>query len=547
MRKTLPIGNDDFAEIRENHQYFVDKSLIIKDFLEAQNKVTLITRPRRFGKTLNMTMIHEFFDITKDSRKLFDGLAIMDTEYAGQINSRPVIFLTFKDCKGENAEDLFNLVKEVLSAEYARHERILRADLDPKVFAVEKFYKTFHKLKQDGIAYSQISRALYDLAQLLYEYYKIKPLILIDEYDQPIMSSYEHGYHDETGSFFPVFYGSAMKGNPALGQALLTGVQRVAKESIFSQFNNPKVCTVVNKQYAPYFGLTSEETSALLKEYGLELNEAVRRQYDGYHIGDIRIYNPWSVLSYADSGFLDNYWVNTSANFLVRKCLEKAGRSFWQSFDRLIMEEEAEVWLTLDTSYAERSSDYSLWGLLVNAGYLTVEKRLDANCAVVKIPNKEVMTEFQTLVSELSGINNLDLNRMFEYLMTNDIEHFFQLYREIVINCTSYMDAKENAYHMLFLGMCITLQGTYNVTSNIEAGYGRSDITLESKDSRRPHIVIEFKQGDNLEELKEQALQQIMDKQYYAGLSGEIICIGLAHDKKYCSMASKTIHVEKMA
>ena len=181
-----------------------------------------------------------------------------------------------------------------------------------------------------------------------------------------------------------------MKGNDALEQALLTGVQRVAKESIFSQFNNPQVYTVASGQYAEYFGLTCEETEALLKEYGLTLNEEVRKQYDGYRIGGISLYNPWSILNYAKSHFLDNYWLNTSANFLVKAALKNAGRSFWDTFDQLASGGEAEVWLTLDTSYAERSNDYSLWGLLVNAGYLTLTKRLGPSTAIVKIPNGEV-------------------------------------------------------------------------------------------------------------------------------------------------------------
>lgn len=540
MKKILPIGNDNFAEIREAGQYFVDKSLLIKDFLEMRDKVALIARPRRFGKTLNMTMISEFFDITKDSRKLFDGLAVMDTDYADQINTRPVISLTLKDCRGKTAADLLDQLKEILAGEYARHEEVFRS-CRVETYAVEKFYKTFTRLKESTSPYSQISRSLYDLTQALYEHYKVKPLLLIDEYDQPIMSSYEYEYHDEIDWFFPVFYGSAMKGNTALEQALLTGVQRVAKESIFSQFNNPKVYTVMNRPYAEYFGLTEAETTMVLETYGLELNEEVRRQYDGYRIGGVEIYNPWSILNYADSGFLDHYWVNTSANFLVKQGLEKGSKSFWVSFDKLAAGNEETVWLTLDTSYAERGNDYSLWGLLVNAGYLTVTRRLNANSAIVKIPNGEVMSEFQTIVSEMSGINGLDLEKMFDCLMKKDFENFFDIYKNIVVSCTSYMDAKENAYHMLFLGMCITLRGTYEVTSNIEAGYGRSDITLKSRSAAYPNIIIEFKQGEDIEKLKKDALQQIIDNQYFTGLSGEVICVGIAHDKKRCGMVSNTV------
>lgn len=329
MKKTLPIGNDSFAKIRGNNYYFVDKSLIIKDFIEMQEEVALIARPRGFGKTLNMTMIAEFFDISRDNQV---------TDFQGTV----------------------------------------------------------------------------DLTRVLYDEYGIRPLVLIDEYDQPVMCSYEYGYHETTAPFFSVFYGSTMKGNDVLGQALLTGVQRVAKESIFSQFNNPKVYTVASKTYAPFFVLTRAGTEALLADYGLKLNAEVRRQYDGYRIGGLDIYNPWSILNYADTGFLDNYWVNTSSNYLVRQGPGQAGKSFWNSFDLLATSQEETVWMTLDTSYVERSSDYSLWGLLINAGYLTMKERMHANSATVKIPNGEVMAEFRTLVSELSGINNLDLDRIQE-------------------------------------------------------------------------------------------------------------------------------------
>lgn len=282
----------------------------------------------------------------------------------------------------------------------------------------------------------------------------MQPILLIDEYDQPIMSSYEYGYHDQLGPFFSNLYGSAMKGNPSLGQALLTGVQRVAKESIFSQFNNARVYTALHKTYAPYFGLTTEETEKLLADYGLELDEKVRRKYDGYRFGDIEMYNPWSILNYADLGSLDNDWINTSSNYLVKKALQEADRRFWEKFEPLVSGEEIPVWITLETSYIERDSNYSLWGLLVNSGYLTALRRVDENTAVVKIPNDEVMSEFQMLIAEISGIDGLDLKQMMSCLLNKDMKMFLSLYRDIVLSCTSYMDAKENAYHMLFLGMC---------------------------------------------------------------------------------------------
>jgi len=540
-RKKLPVGIDDFSEIRRKNFYFVDKSRMIQEFLEMGDKVALVTRPRRFGKTLNMSMIREFLDITKDSRELFEGLAIMDTEYAASINSRPVVFLTFKNCRARTPSDLVETIKREICGEYIRYEQAIRALEKENSYEAKMMLEMAGAIMAPAAPPVKVEAAVGVLLRILKKYYGISPVLLIDEYDQPVMSSYEYGYHDQLGTFFTNLYGMAMKGNDALDQALLTGVQRVVKESIFSQFNNPKVYTVFNRQYASCFGLTQEETQDLLEAYGLELNEAVRRKYDGYQMGAVEVYNPWSVLNYADNGFLDNYWVNTSANFLIRKGLKDATRDFWKDFDILVTGEPVRVWLTLDTSYAERDSDYSLWGLFVNAGYLTVTERTDADSAVVKIPNEEVMAEFRNIVSEISGINNQNLNRMFDCLMKKDMERFFSLYEELVISCTSYMDAKENAYHMLFLGMCMTLRGSYKVTSNIEAGYGRSDITLESKIAGYPSIIVEFKQGKNLEKLKAQALKQILDNRYYAGLCGNIICVGMAHDGKRCSMVYETI------
>lgn len=453
-RRTLPIGNDDFRKVRENNSYYVDKTLMIRDFIMMQDEVALIARPRRFGKSINMTMIREFFDITVDSRNIFDGLAIMDTEYASQINSRPVIYFTFKNVKGVSAEELTTQLKLSMQEEYSYYERIFNGKLDKDSYATKKFYETYAMLMELNSSYIYLSSALLDLTRIVYEFYGIRPVLLIDEYDQPIMSSYEYNYHKQLGTFFSNFYGSAMKGNPSLGQALITGVQRVVKESIFSQFNNPQVYTVIDTEYSPYFGLNEDETRTLLKAYGLELNEEVERMYDGYQMGTIRMYNPWSIINYAKKGRLENYWVKTSANFLVKAALKDADRSFWRIFEQLVDGQEKLVYITLDTSFAERASSYSLWGLLVNAGYLTVTKWTDAETSVVKIPNGEVMSEFQTLIAEISGIERLDL-----------------------------------------------------------------------------------------QQLKEAALKQILDNKYYTGLTGDVLCVGIAHDKKICDISYKVVKI----
>lgn len=542
--KRLPIGNDEFREIREQDYYYVDKSMLIADFLAAGDKVTLIARPRRFGKTLNMTMVREFFDINVNSKAIFQGLSIMDSEYFNQLNSRPVIYMSFRNCKGKDMDFLAYQIRVELSREFNRFDEILGDLLQVETYAVRQFKQMLQMLEERDLSPKYMTTALADLTRVIREHYGIAPLLLIDEYDQPIISSYEHGYHEEMGDFFSVFYGAGLKGNPDLGQAIMTGIQRVAKESIFSQLNNPKIYTVMTERYSGYFGLTKAETEQLLKYYGWELNSRVRNMYDGYRFADKEVYNPWSVLNYADSGYLDNYWVNTSSNYLIRQALEMAGRGFWDEFDKLAAGASTTVWLNLDTSYTERESNYSLWGLLVNAGYVTIVERIDANSATIRIPNEEVMSEFLILVSEMAGIESQSLSEMFYALTHKDFKKFIDIYQNLVITSTSYMDAKENAYHMLFLGMCMTLRGSYQVSSNLETGTGRSDIILKALKTSLPNVIIEFKQGRNMEELRELALQQIIEQKYYAGLSGEVLCIGLAHDKKRCSVAYKVFMPE---
>lgn len=542
-RRSFAIGNDQFRDVREQGAYYVDKTLLIRDFILANDKVSLVTRPRRFGKTLNTTMLRDFFDITQDSRRIFDGLAIMDTEFAGQINTRPVICFSFKDCGGRNQEELRLGLSMELLKEYDRYARLLEADGREMGTFERIFWRDKAALETGSAAFGQMAFMIENLTRIARELYGTAPLLLMDEYDQPILSSHEHGYHDELGDFFTRLYGSALKGNENLWQAWLTGIQRVAKESVFSKLNNVRVYTVLDKRYSAYFGLTEEETDTLLRTYDRELNEQVKARYDGYQFGAYEMYNPWSVLNYADSGQLRNYWVNTSTNTLIHRALEHAGDFFRKYFDRLITSAQVTVGVNLESSFLEIQDDYSLWGLLVNSGYLTVAENEDDFLMSVRIPNEEVASEFQKLVAGYSHIANQDLELMFRSLLRQDMEQFMDIYSRIVLDCTSYYDASENSYHMLFLGMCIALRGLYRVISNREHGYGRSDIRMEALKPGYVHVIVEFKQGRNIGQLKEEALNQILDNQYYAGLQGEVLCIGVAHDKKKCEMAYKKIHI----
>ena len=421
-KKVLPIGEDDFRRIRESGDYYVDKTLMIKDFVAYKNRVSLITRPRRFGKTLNMTMLRDFFDINQQSHDIFDGLAIMETEYAKMINTIPVIHLSFKGCSGNSVDDLKDAVACELLREYDRFAKIFSGNVDIEDFEYKSFYKIYENLMKalsarpmDNRDVSLVDTGLFKrslsvLTKALHTFYKIRPILLIDEYDNPIIEAHQGGFREEFTSFYASFLTNALKGNPHLEQALLTGIQRVAKESIFSKLNNIAVYNVLKVRYASYFGLTESETSELLEYYGLELNDEVKSYYDGYNFAGIDIYNPWSIINYATEEILQSYWLNTSTNALIHEVVETANRDFYEEFEQLIQDGNVSVQVNLEASFAELPETQTLWGLFVNAGYLTVT-HVDYRFKLMtlRIPNEEITDEFKKLVA---GYANLSSNNL---------------------------------------------------------------------------------------------------------------------------------------
>ncbi|MCL2866075.1 MAG: ATP-binding protein [Lachnospiraceae bacterium] len=543
MEKILPIGKDDFRMIRESSNYYVDKSLMIRDFIRYGNLVTLITRPRRFGKTLNMTMLRDFFDITQNSREIFSGLAIMVTEYADAINSAPVISLSLKGCIGNDIEALKRSVATEVQKEFVRYETILK-EVDKEKHTYRSYFRVLKALEDKTIDEEDLKNSLACLLEVLHTFYGVRPILLIDEYDNPIIEAHQKKFREEFTGFYAAFLTMALKGNPHLGQALLTGIQRVAKESIFSKLNNIVVYNVLSRHYSPYFGLTADETETLLNYYNLELNNDVKARYDGYLFFGIEMYNPWSILGYANERVLKNYWLKTSTNALVKESVLAANYDFHRTFEKLIKNNQVDVRLNLEASFAELPRTDTLWGLFVNAGYLTVSHQdYELNNFTVCIPNKEIKTEFQEIVSAYTKLSSDMLQEMLIALMNGNMDAFFSVYRELVLESTSYHDAKENAYHMLMLGMVMNLRDLYKITSNVESGHGRSDVIMESKDVKRPHIILEFKQGEDVEKLKQEALCQIKEKKYYAGLSGRVLCVGIAHNKKRCELVHELVEV----
>lgn len=540
MKKRIPIGLKSYEKLKNENYYVVDKTLMIKDFLDRGNEVTLITRPRRFGKTINMSMMTEFFDITKDSKKLFEDTFIMKTDYASELNQYPTIFISFADAKG----DITNMIRQIkvqLQDEYDRFKDVF-------INLTEFEENDYHKIKADlmdndnGKLNSAVN-ALSFLMKILQNYYSKKVMVFIDEYDTPFIEAHVGGFYEDIRNDLASMLHTSLKTSTSLQYAMLTGIQRVAKENIFSDLNNLVVCTVKDYEYSQHFGFTEEETKEMLEYYGLELNDEVKLMYNGYQFGDCAIYNPWSVLNYASRKVLSPYWVNTSGNKMIRKAMEGRDQSFDRNYEELIQKGTLETLIHMETSFFELNTNENLWGLLVNAGYLTITQTISVMEGIytVKIPNKEVQQEFQNLTAYYLDVADSDLTLLFSALKRNKKNDFIEKYQKILLNLPSYHDLKdENSYHVLFLGMCAWLSSEYEIISNREEGKGRCDIILKAKEKNRISYVFEFKyiksnnevSKEQLSELAKQAIDQIKNKEYSAGLSDKVIYVGLAHHNK---------------
>lgn len=541
--KKIPTGIKSFRKLREENYYFVDKTLMIKDFLERGSEVTLITRPRRFGKTINMSMMSEFFDITKDSKEIFKGTKIMDTPYASELNQYPTIFISFADAK-ENKETIVKFLKNQFQLEYSRYNYIFK-DMD-------EYEENDYRIINEGIKNNQngtlqdIEKALIFLMHRLKKYYGKDVVLFIDEYDTPFIEAKTGNFYQEIKGSLATLLRSSLKNSGDLKYAMLTGIQRVAKENIFSDLNNLVVCDVTDQRYASYFGFTNNETQELLEYYGLELNDEVKKMYDGYHIGNQDIYNPWSLLNYADTQKLISFWVNTSANSMIKNALKQADYTFKNQYDKLIKESKLDTYVSMQTSFFEEANNSTLWGLFVNAGYLTVTKEINLLKGKyrIEIPNEEVKQEFIKLTEYQLGLSSGTLDTVTESLVNEDQETFLENYQEILMIPNYHDLEKENSYHMMMLGMCLCLNKDYEIISNREVGKGRDDLILKAKDEKRTSFVLEFKYlkedkkalEEALDELSNKAIQQIKENKYDYGLKGKVIYIGLAHHGKNVSV-----------
>ena len=549
MKKKLPIGISNFKEIIEDEYYYFDKTEFIENLFEEVSKIKLFTRPRRFGKTLNMSMIKYFFDIENknENKKLFENLKISENEYFKKQGTAPVISISFRNYDESSWENGFEMIKNTISDLYDEFE-FVKENLSAR-----------KKEKYDSILFNRATEAtwklsLLDLTKYLYEYYGQKVVVLIDEYDQPIIDSYVKGYYQEAISFFKTFYGVVLKDNNYLEMGIMTGILRVAKENIFSGLNNLRVHTILDNRFTEYFGITESEIEKALKDFDLEFElQDVQKWYNGYLFGDIKVYNPWSIINFLNDEKLKPYWVNTSGNELIKLYLKKLKNEIFDDFSKLLNREEIYKRINENMTFSNLESNYSknIWNLFFHSGYLTLGKKIeDDGMCYLKIPNEEILKMFSEMFIEIYFEDYEKFLYMSNALREGNISEFEKHLKEVLLENVGIFDVsgvyKEQFYHGLMLGIILTLKNEYEITSNNFAGKGRYDLLLKPKnlEKRKEGIILELKVVNAMENLSEDkifeklenecdiALQQIEKKEYASVLKNSgvenVLKIGIA-------------------
>ena len=549
-KKKLPIGISDFKEIIENNYYYFDKTKFIENILEDGSKVKLFTRPRRFGKTLNISMLKYFFDIKNkdENRKLFENLEISKSEYFEKQGNFFVISISFKNYDAENWESGFNTIKNEIKLLYNEFY-LIRDNLNQSDLA--DFDAIW--LKKDNADWIN---SLFNLTRYLYEISGKKVVVLIDEYDQPIIDSYIKGNYEKCIAFFKAFYGKVLKDNNYLEMGILTGILRVAKENVFSGLNNLEVHTILDDEFTEYFGIMENEVEKSLEDFDLkyELND-VQKWYNGYLFGEKKVYNPWSIINFLNRGNLKSYWVNTSGNELIKLYLQKLKNDVFDDFSKLLNKENILKRINNNMTFENLKTNFgkNIWNLFFHSGYLTLADKYDVmkKNASIKIPNKEILEMFSEMFIEIYFKDSETFLDMTDALTTGNIEKFKFELNKILLENIGIFDVigiyKEQFYHGLMLGLILMLKNEYEISSNNFSGKGRYDLLLKPKNifERKEGIIIELK-AINIDNLKldlekihekllnecEVALNQIEEKEYTSILKNagidNILKIGIA-------------------
>ena len=537
-KKPLPIGIDDFKTIIEADYYYADKTKMIESLLDDGAGVTLFTRPRRFGKTLNMSMLNYFFNLKnkEENRKLFENLYISKSKYMNQQGEYPVIYLSFKDIKALNWEKCYFMTKRLITYLYNEFE-FLREKLNKK--DLSDFDKVW--LDEEGADWEN---SLKNLLRYLYEYYNKKVVVLIDEYDTPIVSGYNNGYKKEVLALYRSLYSTVLKSNTHLQFSVMTGILRIAKEGIFSGLNNLKVNSIFSEKYSEYYGMTEEEVLEGLKYYNLEyeIND-VKDWYDGYQFGNIEVYNPWSIVNFLDNGKLKPYWQGTAGNETINELLDRGNKEIFDDLEKLFRREIVYKKIRDFTEFTDDINE--IWELFLYSGYLTISGEEKDKEHPIRIPNREIMEFFEDRFIDRFTGNYQKFSDTIRYLRAGNIEKFGEILQNEVISSLSYFDTdKDEKYYKVFLiGIFVALMNDYVRLSERESGHGRADLILEPKKKENPGYIFEFKVANSEEELEsyaEEGFEQIKEKKYDTELINhgvaEIIYIGLAFYKKKLKM-----------